>query len=514
MAARPVQNAGAAAARRKWRPSLAQVTAALLGFVLLLPLASLLFLDVFRNHLVRQAENRLIAQTAALGAALAEEARKHDAHLPTGAAATQTALKDLEPRLDVRSTDPLPHPPRPRPAKAAPPPALAPLAARMMRMVRRVESIAGGRLLVLDALGRPLMEGALRSASSYAHEPEVARALRGHYASTLRLDDAPDGSLRVWVAMPVIADGHVRAVILAGRTPASLADVIMRQKARLALAALIVLAVAAFMGWIMIRTVAGPLRALTRRTQAIGEGRRDMQRPLARHGTREIARLSDEMLKMSQRLFERSDYIARFAAHVSHELKSPLTSMRGAAELMLDAGDGMDAAQRRKFLANMLNEAKRMTLLVERMHALAAADNPATGGTVAMQDVVRALRERFAGAAIVLKGNADIPMTLENALIVFSNLADNALRHGARRIDIDVRPGDGQLRIRFADDGEGISGGNAERIFEPFFTTRREQGGTGMGLAITAAMLRAHGGAIRLVPSKKGAVFEIILPHA
>ena len=514
MDAHAAESTRLATAQPKWRPSLAQVMAALLGFVLLLPLASLIFLHVFQNHLVRQAESRLIAQTAALSAALAEEVRNYAAFLPTGAAASREALKDIEPRLDVRAHSPLPHPPQAKPAKATLPQALAPLAARLTRMLRLTERIAGGRLLVLDALGRPITEENMRTARSYAHEPEVARALRGHYASALRLDDAPGRHLRVWVAMPIIAEGHVRGVVLAGRTPASLTDVIMRQKARLALAALIVLAVAAFMGWIMIRTVTGPLRELTRRTQAIGEGRRDMQRPLTRHGTREIARLSDEMLKMSHRLFERSDYIARFAAHVSHELKSPLTAIRGAAELMLDADDSMDAAQRRKFLTTMLNETKRMTRLVERMRALAAADNPAMGGTVAMRDVVRALRERFTDAAITLQGEANLPMTKENALIVFSNLTDNALRHGAQHITITTKTHNGQMHIRFADDGEGISEGNAQRIFEPFFTTRRDKGGTGMGLAITAAMLRAHGGTIRLIPSKKGATFNITLPQA
>ena len=510
MGARTRENAGADAARGKWRPSLAQVLAALLGFVVLLPLVSLFFLHVFQNHLVRQAEGRLIAQTAALSAALAADARDFDALLPEGAAARETALEHLEPLLDIRGKSPLPHPPLPKPAKAAPPRALAPLGMRAASLLSRTRQMAGGRMMALDALGRPIAAG-MQTAQTYAHEPEVAHALRGHYASALRLDDARGAPLRVWVAMPVIVDRHVRAVVLAGRAPASLTAVIWRQKARLALAALFVLAAAAFMGWIMIRTVTGPLRALTRRTQAIGEGRREMQRPLARHGTREIARLSDEMLKMSQRLFERSDYIARFAAHVSHELKSPLTAMRGAAELMLDAGEEMDAGQRRKFLTSMLHETERLTLLVERMRALAAADNPAASGAVAMGDVTQALRGRFTGARITLAGDANIAMTEENALIVFSNLADNALRHGAKHITIKARVRDGRVHIRFADDGEGISEGNAGRIFEPFFTTRRETGGTGMGLAITAAMLRAHGGKIRLVPSDRGAVFEIVL---
>ena len=65
-----------------------------------------------------------------------------------------------------------------------------------------------------------------------------------------------------------------------------------------------------------------------------------------------------------------------------------------------------------------------------------------------------------------------------------------------------------------SDDGAGISPSNRARIFEPFFTTRRDAGGTGMGLASSLALLKAHDGTIRLVDSERGTRFEIILPAA
>ena len=68
--------------------------------------------------------------------------------------------------------------------------------------------------------------------------------------------------------------------------------------------------------------------------------------------------------------------------------------------------------------------------------------------------------------------------------------------------------------MTLCDDGEGISEANRGKIFDAFFTTRRELDGTGMGLAIVRAMLHAHHGAIRLMPSHKGAAFEIVLPGA
>ena len=103
-------------------------------------------------------------------------------------------------------------------------------------------------------------------------------------------------------------------------------------------------------------------------------------------------------------------------------------------------------------------------------------------------------------------------MSAENLGIVLGHLADNALRHGAGRIEISAQVAPGQVRLNVADDGGGISANNRARIFDNFFTTRREQGGTGMGLAIVRAMLGAHGGTIELAGSTKGACFKVTVP--
>ena len=97
---------------------------------------------------------------------------------------------------------------------------------------------------------------------------------------------------------------------------------------------------------------------------------------------------------------------------------------------------------------------------------------------------------------------------------MFGHLLDNAMRHGATRTEISAHVAGGALVVRVADNGAGVSPGNRERIFDPFFTTRRTEGGTGMGLGIVRALLRAHGGDIRLVDSVEGAAFELTLPAA
>jgi signal transduction histidine kinase len=130
--------------------------------------------------------------------------------------------------------------------------------------------------------------------------------------------------------------------------------------------------------------------------------------------------------------------------------------------------------------------------------------------------MVGSLRPAFASLDIRANGDLDAAMRIseENALIILSNLADNAMRHGSSVIDISALRKENLLLVKISDDGEGVSPNNRTQIFDSFFTTRRDSGGTGMGLAIVRAMLDAHGGSIRLLESEQGTTFELTIPLA
>ncbi|MET0674297.1 MAG: HAMP domain-containing sensor histidine kinase, partial [Bradyrhizobium sp.] len=261
-----------------------------------------------------------------------------------------------------------------------------------------------------------------------------------------------------------------------------------------------------------------PMRELVERTNQVGKGDRNALRPLKRHGTSEFALLSQSFLDMARRLNTRSDFISTFATHVSHELKSPLTSIHGAAELLREDVDEpeMSDEDRRKFLDNIIADADRLAAIAGRLRDFARAENPVALGAARPSVAIAGLRTAFPSLEIHAGGDLETPMriTEENAAIIFSNLADNAARHGSSRLDVSAaRQGD-LLRVTIADNGEGVSPNNRAKIFDSFFTTRRDSGGTGMGLAIVRAMLDAHGGAIRLIGSEKGTTFELTLPVA
>ncbi|WP_287186034.1 ATP-binding protein [Mesorhizobium sp.] len=493
-----------------------------------LPLVGLFFFRLYENQLIRQTEAELIAQGAALAAIHAQEVRdagipaeKLGAAVPADSDNPDSPYRPIEPRLDLASDRVLAT--RPAATAASVDPVFAAIGARLSGILAETQktTLAGFRLL--DPKG-VVIAGREEIGLSLGAVGEVRAALAGRYASALRqrISDEPPPSLyavsrgtrvRVFVAMPVAVDGKVAGVVYLSRTPNNIVKHLYGERGKVVLAAIAILGGTLLIGLIFLRTVSRPIYALMERTNRIAAGDRAAIRPLDHHGTREMAALSDAFLEMAEKLQARSDSIQTFATHVSHELKSPLTAIQGAAELLRHSGSAMDEAERRRFSDNIVTDAGRLNLLVRRLLDLARAENLAPSGESTSLSAALALLPTGDRPALrVEAGETGLRISAENAAIVLANLIDNSARHGATLVSITAASAGGKATIHVSDDGAGISPSNRARIFEPFFTTRRDCGGTGMGLGIVLALLKAHDGTIRLVDSERGARFEIILP--
>lgn len=513
----------------KWRPRLATIVVAILIMVMALPLVGLFFFRLYENQLIRQTEAELIAQGAALAAIHAQEVRdagipaeKLGAAVPADSDNPDSPYRPIEPRLDLASDRVLAT--RPAATVATVDPAFTAIGARLSGILAETQktTLAGFRLL--DPKG-VVIAGREEIGLSLGAVGEVRAALAGRYASALRqrVPNQPSPSLysvsrgtrvRVFVAMPVAVDGKVAGVVYLSRTPNNIVKHLYGERGKVVLAAIAILGGTLLIGLIFLRTVSRPIYALMERTKRIAAGDRAAIRPLDHHGTREMAALSGAFLEMAEKLHARSDSIQTFATHVSHELKSPLTALQGAAELLRDSGSAMDEAERRRFSDNIVTDAGRLNLLVRRLLDLARAENLAPSGESTSLSAALALLPTGDRLALRIEagGETGLRISAENAAIVLANLIDNSARHGATLVSITAASAGGKATIQVSDDGAGISLSNRARIFEPFFTTRRDCGGTGMGLGIVLALLKAHDGTIRLVDSERGTRFEIILP--
>jgi len=519
----------------KWRPRLATVVIAILVVVMALPLVGLFFFRLYENQLIRQTEAELIAQGAVLAAIYAQDVREAgipaeklgvpmpppESDAESRSDDADTPYRPLEPRLDLASDTVLPT--RPAAKAATIDPAFAAIGERLSGILGATQktTLAGFRLL--DSRGA-VIAGREEVGQSLADVEEVRAALSGRYASALRLriPDQPAPPLysvsrgtkvRVFVAMPVDVAGKVAGVVYLSRTPNNIVKHLNGERGKVTLAAIAVLGGTLLIGLVFLRTVSRPIYGLIERTKHIAAGDRTEMRPLDHHGTREMAALSAAFLDMAEKLQARSDSIQTFATHVSHELKSPLTAIQGAAELLRDSGAAMDEAERRRFSDNIVTDAGRLNLLVRRLLDLARAENLAPSGESTSIGAALALLPVDNRLKVRVEAGGDIGLRIsgENAAIVLANLIDNSARHGASLVSLTAGSANGKATVLVSDDGAGISPSNRARIFEPFFTTRRDSGGTGMGLGIVLALLKAHDGTIQLVDSGRGTRFEIIL---
>lgn len=524
---------------RKWRPSVGLIVSLVMATALALPLAGLFFFRIYENQLIHQTESELIGQSAAIAAVMRRDLEaRAPANIPLGAEIPTPKTDPAEPytpimpTLDLTADDMLGQRPDAQPAATPADAAFVALGARLAPDLVEIQQVTLAGFRLLDPRG-VVIAGREEVGLSLAHVEEVAEALEGRYRSVMRSriskHEPPPlyswsrgTAVRVFTAMPVTLRGRVAGVVYGSRTPSNIFKSFYEERGKVALAGLTIVSLALLIGFVFQRTITRPMRELMRRTAAIGRGDRSALRPLAHHGAMEIAQLSQSFLDMAANLQNRSDFIATFAAHVSHELKSPLTSIQGAAELLRDdldpSAQGMSAADRHRFLDNIISDAGRLTAVVQRLRELARAEATPTSGTTTAADAVADLRAGFETLGIEARGDLDraIRISAESARIVLSHLADNAARHGATHLTIAAAAqGDG-LRVTVRDNGSGVSRANRDKIFDSFFTTRRDSGGTGMGLAIVRAMLQAHGGSIALSEDGEGepsgAAFVLTIP--
>lgn len=250
-------------------------------------------------------------------------------------------------------------------------------------------------------------------------------------------------------------------------------------------------AATAILGFLLWRLVLRPVRALTDFAQSEG----DAEAP-EHFGTPEFVQLGQSVLEMTAKLRGREAVLRSYADHVTHELKSPLSAIRGAAELLAD--DALPTTDRVKLVENIATASDRMAGLLDDQRAFAKAHEPMPGGHCLISDVIGG------DVRVEIAQDGDVPLSAEALQIILGHLIDNAFQYGASKVVVQAQGG----HLVLSDDGPGVSAGNRDRIFDPFFTTNRDSGGTGMGLAIVRRLLSAHGATITLHKGA-GAVFEI-----
>lgn len=337
--------------------------------------------------------------------------------------------------------------------------------------------------------------------ASVEDRSEVRAALAGTARAThTRIRDQRPAVL-LFLASPIRHEGGVIGAVYVVRSTTPVLEDLHRIRSSLARLLAIALSITVATTLLLALSITRPLARLARRARRVASGERDLPDEPAFHG--EIAELSEAFTTMTTRLDERLVYARDFAADVAHELKSPLTSIRGAAELLEEGADD-DPVARKRFLRNIVLDVERMNRLVSGLLELGRIE--ASGASRVPVDLVALARRVAARAAspdvaVVVAAEALAILELREGDIeaALQNVVENAVRHSKAGDTVQVRVGNRNgVFIEVEDHGGGIAEADLARVFDRFFTTDGDREGTGLGLAIAKSAMETHGGRVTL----------------
>lgn len=265
------------------------------------------------------------------------------------------------------------------------------------------------------------------------------------------------------------------------------------------------------------RRLLRPVADIGKAAEQIAAGRLDARLDVA--GDAELAALADGFNTMAESLERRMARDRRFAADVSHELRSPVTALKSAVQVMRTRRDAMDDRGKRAFDV-LAAEVDRFDRLVRDLLEISRADQDVSDADFEDVDLVALVRAAAGGAPVDVDGAAPLRVRgdkrrLEQLVV---NLVENAAAHAGGIDVIRLRREDGRAVLAFEDRGPGVPVDQRDRIFERFSrgpSSGSRPGGVGLGLALVREHARVHGGRVRVEDREGGgARFVVEFPEA
>ena len=527
------------------RRFVSRISIRLLAFNVLLvflPVASVSYLEIYERKLLQAQEQSMIQQGRVLAAALADRADSAES-----GTLDDTLVEPILVRLDQRTrsrirvvdaqrllvSDTSRLGPQREPGADVPVDGslrtswLYQLGSSMFRFVDTF--VAGPR---------PLVGEEFYSAQRPFDGPEIELALRGQYGAATRITPGGQRSVTLYSALPIQNGEDVVGVVLVSQSTFQILQDLYEVRLAIFRFLLVAVGVAAVLSLLVSTTISRPLRRLQRQAHALLDRRgRLTGRFKGSERLDEIGDLSRSLSELSSRLEERMRFIESFAADVSHEFKSPLTSMRSAAEMLAEVEDPKQRERFAKIVEVDIARLEKLLSEVREITILDASTDEEDGlpGPVDLNAVLRGVagRERYEPLDIELNladGELVVAAGPDRLARVFENLIDNAAafsKDGRVRLSSTVNGREALAVVE--DDGPGIPPEHGDKVFDRFFSYRPEGSAgsanaakssehidhSGLGLAIVRAILERRGGSIRTVSSTLGgAGFEVRLKLA
>jgi len=353
-----------------------------------------------------------------------------------------------------------------------------------------------------------------RGARAALPEPPAARAVRLHRARRATFETRLHGD-HVRVLVVPLPHGDSLEV---GRSLSEVDHVLSRLRLILAAIVLAGIALAGFLGRLVADRALGPVRRLSQATDYVTRTR-DLAPRLDVRGRDELNRLAANFNAMLDALEGSMRAQRRLVADASHELRTPITSVRTNIEILRDRGAELDPARRAELLDRALAQVEELSALMTDLIELARGDDaPADLEPLRLDELVARAVERAERHA----PGAEFVVELEPAMVdgdaprlarAVNNLLDNAVRWNAPGRPVEIALRGGTLTVR--DHGPGIDPADREHVFDRFYrgAAARPHPGSGLGLAIVRQVAEAHGGDVAArAPEGGGTAMMLSLP--
>jgi signal transduction histidine kinase len=410
----------------------------------------------------------------------------------------------------------------------------AQLRTELVDYLRGQEQDSGVTVLLIDSAGNVIPNSTSNADLSGEHFDVLPPPARGPSfgalpEQTLKTTDGSDW-LYVTVSMPRavrVGPSGISEIVVA--LPKAEPRAIFRDIApRMLFAGIVGLVAAVIAGALLWASLYRPMERVTRGIRAVAGGRYDERVPVS--GPSEVRELAEDVNAMAESVQDSQRTLQQFLANVSHELKTPLTSIRGFAQAMMD-GTLATSEERERAVRVIDAESRRVLHLVEELLDLTRIESGRQQMELAEVSVdellsqtadVFAMRATDAGVTLTAAPatGTRVLADFDRVEQVLGNLVDNAFRHtprgGAIAIGVERAPR-GMVEISVSDTGSGIAPDDLPHVFERFYRSGDEPSGSGsgLGLAIAREIVRAHGGEIRAeAGADGGSVFAFTLRAA
>ena len=372
----------------------------------------------------------------------------------------------------------------------------------------------GGHLIVLDKAGVARIDTSRAGAvgRSFRGSPAVRLALDGRIANG---SGAPAGSVAGgrFVVVPVASGGEVNGAVLLAYSTGPVEGRIHRYWLTLAGVAVAALAAAALVGWSFARRVTRPLRDVEQAVGTAGGGDLAVRAPIG--GPPEVRSLAESFNAMIVKLETLMYAQEEFVADASHQLRTPLATLRLTLEnLEYEVADPAD-------LDAALREVDRLSRMVNGLLALARADRePPSQEVVDLRAVVEERIALWSPLAqqrhALLRSTIDRPCWVRVTTGRLEQVIDNLLENA-----VEASPADGTItlaadrlgdwaELHIIDAGPGLTAEERRRAFDRFWRKGNSEGGSGIGLAIVARLVRADGGEVALRRAPTGGIDAVV----